>query len=216
MLLFVTATEAELKPLAAAGLPGGCATLVCGVGPVEAAVALTGYLAVPGRDLSAVVNFGLGGAYPETGLDLLDLCLAEQEHLGDLGIVLGEEILPLARQFAPPREFSCDPLLLDRAERVLTRAGLAARRGNFVTVAGASGTLARSRYLRDYFQAICENMEGAALARVCQVAGVPFLELRCVSNLVVERGQQVWRAAAAIERCALTLRLLAEGLTDGG
>jgi futalosine hydrolase len=215
MLLLITATEAELGPLKAAGLPVDCLPLVCGVGPVEATLGLTRYLAASAPGISAVVNFGLAGAYPDTGLELLDLCLAEREFLGDFGIILNEKILPLDQKFAPPREFSGDVPLLARAEGLLVQAGLAPRRGNFVTVAGSSGTLARSLYLRDYFQAICENMEGAALARVCQAFGLPFLELRCISNLVLDRQQQVWRAPEAAARCCGALQTIAGGLGDG-
>lgn len=215
MLLLVTATEAELSPLTAAGLPAGCATLLSGVGPVEATLSLSRHLAALDRPPAALVNFGLAGGYPDTGLELLDLCLAEREYLGDLGVVLGEKILPLNPEFAPPLEFAGDPSLGDRAASLLSRAGLRARRGNFVTVSGTSGTLGRSRYLRDRFQAICENMEGAALARVCQVHGLPFLELRCVSNLVLDRDQQVWRASEAMALCGQALSRIAGGLADG-
>jgi futalosine hydrolase len=215
MLLLVAATEDELSPLYAAALPENCATLVCGVGLVEATLNLTRYLAAAAAEVTAVVNFGLAGGYPDSGLKLLDLCLAEREYLGDLGVVVNNRILPLDPKFAPVGEFSADPALLARAEKLLIRAGLVPRRGNFVTVAGCSGTLERSRYLSAHHRAICENMEGAALARTCQAFKLPFLELRCISNLVLERDQQEWRASEAAALCARALRTIAGGLVDG-
>jgi futalosine hydrolase len=215
MLLLVTATDAELGPLAAAGLPEDCVTLLCGVGPVEATLNLSRHLAFAAREFKAVINFGLAGGYLDNGLELLDLCLAEREYLGELGVVLNDGILPLDPKFAPAQEFPGDPNLLDRAENLLTRAGLVARRGNFVTVAGCSGTLNRSRYLSAHYRAICENMEGAALARTCQAYSLPFLELRCISNLVLERDQQEWRAAEAAARCSRAMLTIAGGLVDG-
>jgi len=215
MLLLVTATDAELGPIAATGLPEDCVTLVCGVGPVEATLNLGRHLADAAPEYTAVINFGLAGGYPDKGLDLLDLCLAEREYLGDLGVVLNDRILPLDPEFVPPQEFPCDSNLLDRAENLLARADLPPRRGNFVTVAGCSGTLMRSRYLSEHYRAICENMEGAALARTCQAYCLPFLELRCISNLVLDRDQQEWRATEAAARCGRALLTIAGGLVDG-
>ncbi len=215
MFLFVTATDIELAPLAKLGLPAGCATLVTGVGPVEATLSLTRYLAARPREVSAVVNFGLAGGYPESGLDLLDLCLAEREYFGDFGLVLAGGVVPLDPRFAPPGEFTSDPGLLALAARLLAEVGYSVRRGNFVTVGGGSGTLDRARQLRDRYQALCENMEGAALARVCQAFGVGFLEMRCLSNLAVAREDQVWRVPEAASLCAEALASIAGGLHDG-
>ncbi len=214
MLLLVSATDAELGPLKAAGLPENCTTLICGVGPVEATLNLSRHLSIAATEFTAVINFGLAGGYPDSGLELLDLCLAEREYLGDLGVILNDRILPLDPKFAPAQEFPCDPNLLDRAENLLARAGLAPRRGNFVTVAGSSGTLSRSRYLSTHYRAICENMEGGALARTCQAFGLPFLELRCISNLVLDRDRQVWQASEAAVRCGRALLAIAEGLIN--
>lgn len=216
MFLLVAATALELEPLLAA-LPAGepCLTLLSGVGPVEATWSLTAFLSRRARMPRGVINFGLAGAYPETGLALLDLCLADGEILGDLGVVHENHIAPLAPAFAPPREFGCDQALLAGAARVLAAANLSCHRGRFVTLSGGSGSRGRAEYLRDDCGAICENMEGAALARVCQGFGVPFLELRCVSNFVVDRAEQVWRAEEAALRCGRAAAILVEGLGDG-
>lgn len=213
MFLFVAATDIELEPFQASA-PGNGAwlTLLSGVGPVEAAFRLTAFLARHPTSLQGVINFGLAGAFSGTGLELLDLCLAEGEVLGDLGIVYPDHIGPLSATFAPPCEFSCDSSLFTAAGNTMATAGLPFQRGRFVTLSGVSGTKARADSLRDSYRAICENMEGAALARVCQGFGVPFLELRCVSNLAVDRAEQVWAAGAAARRCGQAAAILAEAL----
>ncbi|NTV15412.1 MAG: futalosine hydrolase [Desulfobulbaceae bacterium] len=215
MYLLVAATGLELEPLqAVAPACPAWSTMLSGVGPVEAAWRLAAYLARLSSLPQAVINFGLAGAFPAAGLDLLDLCLAEAEILGDLGIVGRDGVAPLPAAFAPPREFACDPALLARAEAILTAAGLPLRRGRFVTLSGVSGTRARAESLRECCQAVCENMEGAALARVCQEFGVPFLALRCISNLAIDREEQVWLATEAARRCGQTVALLLRGLAD--
>lgn len=216
MLLLVAATSLELDPLLAAlPAPESCLTMLSGVGPVEATWSLTAFLSRRTRMPRRVINFGLAGAYPDTGLEPLDLCLAEGEVLGDLGIIHETHIQPLPPAFAPRREFVCDPALLAEAAAILATAGLPCRAGRFVSLSGSSGSRRRGEYLRDSHHAICENMEGAALARVCRGFGVPFLELRCVSNLVLDRAEQVWKAKEAAWRCGQAAALLVEGMTRG-
>ena len=78
--------------------------LVCGVGPVEAACGLWAYLARNPRP-AAVVNIGIAGAYVRASgqAELLSLCLAEREELGDLGKCAGGRLEPLAEHISPPR-----------------------------------------------------------------------------------------------------------------
>jgi futalosine hydrolase len=217
MYLIVSSTSMELKPIEALGDDSGLfGFLLIGVGPVEAAVNLTEYLCRVGSErITAVINIGLAGAYPGSAARLLDLCLAEHEYFGDIGICLDGRIDNLDRSFAPPLEFKLDRKLLDDAAGFLENGGFAARRGNFVTVSAASGTSRRGGYLRDKFKAICENMEGAAVARVCRQFSLPCLELRCVSNLVVDRENQEWRTGGAVEICRGAARVVMEGLKVG-
>jgi len=213
MFLLVAATSLELEPLQAElSEADDCLAMLSGVGPVEATWSLTGYLSRRTRMPRAVINFGLAGAYVGSGLNLLDLCLAEGEILGDLGIVQEGHITPLSPAFAPLREFACDPRLLARAADILAGAGMPLRRGRFVTLSGTSGFRLRADYLRDSYGVICENMEGAAVARVCKGFGVPFLELRCVSNMVLDRAEQEWRAREAAMRCGQAVAVLVKGL----
>ena len=77
MYLIVAATEDEIKPLVQVlGNAEQVDFLVTGVGPVAAAVKLSRYLSDRGSALSGVLNIGVGGAYPESGLDVLDICIA--------------------------------------------------------------------------------------------------------------------------------------------
>ncbi len=43
-----------------------------------------------------------------------------------------------------------------------------------------------------------ESMEGAAAAQVCTALGVPFAELRSISNIVGERNKRAWNIPGAV------------------
>ena len=61
-----------------------------------------------------------------------------------------------------------------------------------------SGLAVRGNELAARFNAICENMEGAAAAQVCTLYEVPFLELRGISNLVEDRNTARVEAPAGL------------------
>jgi futalosine hydrolase len=186
-------------------LPGG-------MGKVNAAQAATALLET--HAVRGILGFGIGGAYAGSGLETGDVALASASIYGDEGVdapggwMSTEGIgIPLVdrpglRAF---NEFAMDADRVRCAEDALRRAGTAVRVGPFVTLSACSGTATRGDELASRFGALCEGMEGAALAHVCAVYDVPFLELRAVSNHVEDRDLSRWRiadAAAAAQRAA--------------
>lgn len=206
MYLVTAATEYELKPFLAACRIEGYSHLLSGVGPLETAVRLSSWLHAHDGHAAAVVNFGVAGAYtcPGTrGPGLLDICVAEREVLGDLGICFHDRIERLTgKNLTMPDTFGMDPVLLGRTRKILADAHVPFYSGTFVTVNCASGTAGRGAMLAGMHGGLCENMEGAAVARVCSAFGLPWLEIRCVSNMVEDRDTGRWQLQKACERAA--------------
>jgi futalosine hydrolase len=194
-----------------------------GIGAVNAAHTLTCGLQSRRPDL--VLQVGVGGAYSQSQLALGDLAVASSEAYGDLGVrapggwqpaeVIGIPVLQLGED-TYFNAFPLDPGLVASAHRVLERAAWPEVRptvstGPFVTVQECSGTTALGQERAGRFGAICENMEGAAAAHLCRLYGVPFLEVRSVSNQVEDRRREVWNLPLASQRAQqAALRLLAE------
>lgn len=65
--------------------------------------------------------------------------------------------------------------------------------GPCITASTATGTRERAMELAERFGALVESMEGAAAAHICALYGIPFLEIRGVSNLVEDRNRESWR-----------------------
>lgn len=204
--LVTAATDFEMQAFAeAGGNTINTRQLVTGLGPVETTLALSCLLHEQLNKVDAVLNFGVAGAYPDNGTDLqaglLDICLAEHEILGDLGICLqdGFERFTSA-DLRVEDSFILDQSLLAVAGQALDCAGTVFKSGTFVTVNCASGTQKRGRLLGREFQGLCENMEGAAVARVCNQFGLPCLEVRCISNMVEDRDTKNWQLKQACTR----------------
>ena len=191
-----------------------------GVGKVNAAAA-TAALAERYHP-RLIITTGCCGAYPDSGLAVGDLAVATEEVFGDEGVMtrqgwlgLKEMGIPLLKQAA----ITCfNSIPLSNSER--EKAGAVAdthqlhlRQGVFVTVSSCSGTRQGGVELSGRYQAICENMEGAAVALTALRYGVPCLEIRGVSNLVEDRDMSRWeikRAVEAAQKFVLKLMSLKE------
>ena len=180
-MLICVATEPEASRLVAVGLD----VLVTGVGPVNAAIALTRRMAR--GDVDQVVCCGVGGAYPGSGLAVGDVVCARTEQFGDLGAETPDGFLDLVDlEFADgaERRFALDLFPV-------------ARRVHFVTCSTCTGTDARAARIAQRTGGAVESMEGAAVVQVARTFGVPVGEVRGISNTVGNRDRASWRLAEA-------------------
>jgi futalosine hydrolase len=154
----------------------------------------------------------VAGGYAGSGAGLLDICLAESEVLGDFGICHAESVEPLSGQLAGRFVFPLDPRYVAQAWEILGKQEPRCKKGAFVTVNGATATAKRGAVLHTAHNGLCENMEGGAVARVCEEFAVPCLEVRCVSNMVEDRNPANWQLAAAVHKCGQAVSLLVDHL----
>lgn len=215
MILVVCATELELHPLLDL-LPADdnqWMSLVSGVGVIETTLRLTRFLEKQENPFTAVLHFGVGGAYlSESGTDagLLDICLAEQELFGDFGICHQDHFEALPDHLVHKSSYDLDPVLLKSCLRVLEEENVHSKLGGFVTVAGVSATAERGKQLKTQYGALCENMEGAAVARVCEEFNLPLVEMRCISNFVEDRDLSRWKLDDACRQGAKVAAMLVQ------
>lgn len=189
-----------------------------GMGKTNAAHGLTALLET--RTVRGVIGFGVAGAYDGSGLRVGDVALASAAVYGDEGVEAPEGWMstegigiPLLER-GKERVFNqipIDPALVQRAADALAAGGVHVRTGPFVTVSACSGTAARGAEVAARFGGMCEGMEGAAMAHVAAIYGVPFLEVRGVSNQVEDRDLSRWRLADAAEAAQRAVRVLVAG-----
>ena len=186
--------------------------LMCsGMGIANAAHAAT--VIINKYSPARVVCFGIGGAYPGSSLAAGEVIFATKEVYADSGVLLpgglrGLEATGLALLVRGRKkyynQFPLDRALLVDAARRLGPIN----KGTFLTVSAVTGTRERAQGLRRRWGADCENMEGAAVAHVCAMYGVPAMELRGISNAVGPRDIGKWKketAARAVQETLLRL-----------
>ncbi len=151
--------------------------LVCGVGPVEAAATTARALAL--RPVDAVLHIGIAGARRDSGIPVG-------------AIVVGSEAVYEDRPATfrlGPRSVGADPALLG---------AVAGHLGAEPIVIGTAAAVGGTR------ECAVEAMEGFAVLRASELAGVPAIEVRAISNHV-EDARDGWRIDDALAALAAAL-----------
>ena len=220
-ILVVTATDGEVAPLVASltradGRTGRLKSytrgahsvdiLTTGVGVVATATWCSGVFARERYDL--VLNAGVCGSF-RPALPPGSVIHVTADRLADLGAedgdaflsvhdlqLLGEDDFPFSRGMllnsAPPPNAGLELLSV----------------GDAITVSTAHGnekTIARAV---ERYNPHVESMEGAAFMYACLVHGVPFAQIRAVSNIVERRNRAAWKLDEALEVLSVTIQTI--------
>jgi futalosine hydrolase len=199
VILVVAATARELEFVV------GAETLVCGIGPVESALATSRALAVAGLEEAALEGAALERAALERAWPtvLLHIGIAGAQTLEPPALVLGSEavyadVLDAKAVFPRIDRVEPDPALLAIVRDLLPDA--------HVLPIATTGRVGGGT--------VCEveAMEGFGVLRAAAQAGVPALEIRAVSNAVGEPDRTRWRIDDALAVLASSVARLIEGL----
>lgn len=219
-LFIVAATEAEIAPLLERLGPYRqgdifvwdalrIRAIVTGVGLMAAAWRLGRAFALEAPDYA--LQGGVGGAI-DRSLALGDVVYVASEAVADLGAETPEGdlidlfALGLAKPDTPPYRGSL--LLAPPASFLRSVSGVSVN-----AVHGSERSIARLR--RRYPQAQVESMEGAAFFYACLQAGVPFAQVRAISNYVEPRNRDAWNLPLAIANLNQTLWDMLDKLRQG-
>jgi futalosine hydrolase len=189
VILVVTAVEAE-RDAVVRGLPPGAPVRVVavGVGPAAAAAGTAWHLARAGGPVAAVVSAGVAGGFGARTL-IEAVVVATRSVAADLGADGPDGFIPI------------DELGFGTASLPATALPVpGAVTGAVLTVSTVTGTAAGARALAErYPDAVAEAMEGFGVASAAALAGVPFAEVRTISNQVGPRDRASWRLRAALD-----------------
>lgn len=199
MILLAYAVEKELRGWR---VPAGVDALATGVGPVEAACAVA--TALCSRSYALVVNAGIAGAF------------ADAAPIGE-GVVICDETIELGLEdgcaLALPDGLTvADKAFSDNAlVGKLQARGFASLHGLTVTRVTATEETAHRLQARG---AQVESMEGFAVLRCAQRAGVAGVEVRGISNRVGARDRSGWNFTAGVRGLHRTMDALFELLAS--
>ena len=182
----------------------------CGIGKVNAAIGAQILCDLFG--VTHIVNTGIAGS------------LCAQQDIGDM--VISSDVwhhdfdcvafgYPMCKIPGMPQSFAADEKLIALAKNAAEQTGSNVRIGR---VASGDQFVADPQ-LKDQIifrtQALCTEMEGAAIAQTAYRNGIPFVILRCISDKADNSAEMDYPSfeAMAAQRCAQVTTLLAEQLT---
>lgn len=199
----------------------GAWLVVSGVGKCNAAGATAFALTDIKPRCAWALNIGVAGALPRSGsadgsrARLGQCVIATASVFADEGLAAPDGFTDVAAMGFPPLDTRDGSDAPASAGAPRGSAGMAApsdtrlvellassadARGPIATVSTCSGTDALARAVAQRTGAIAEAMEGAAVGLVSARLGVPFAELRTISNSTGDRPSQVWDIRGALER----------------
>lgn len=188
-LLVVTSVDAEQAAIAA-HCPD-VTVVVGGVGPAEAAATTATELAVTRYDV--VISAGIAGGFAP--LQVGDVAVASDVVFADLGAETGDGFAHVSALGFGAERYPVPPRL---AVELADRTG--GHLGTILTVATVTGTAQTAEALQSRWPgAVAEAMEGAGVAAAAARHGVPFAEVRAISNLVGPRDRETWDIPGALE-----------------
>jgi len=130
-----------------------------------------------------------------------DIVIAEKEIYGDEGLSSKDGFRTLNEILDVQNEF-----IMYIPEQLIEQKN----KGTFVTVSTCTGTLEKGKEIEKRFNAICENMEGAAIAHICAFSGIPAAEIRGISNIIEDRTAAPLNKADIIKAAENAQRFLLE------
>jgi futalosine hydrolase len=207
-LLVATAVPAEAEAVRA-GLTAGRAVTVApvGVGLAAAAAGTARLLALAeaaGQPYQAVVSAGIAGGF-EGRAAVGSIVVATRTVAADLGAESPDGFLPLDELGFGEISVTPDPALVKTLSAALPHAVT----GAVLTVNTVTGTTGTTlALLARHPDAVAEAMEGYGVAAAAAQAGVPFAELRTISNPIGPRDRAAWRLGDAFAALTTTAALL--------
>jgi futalosine hydrolase len=180
-----------------------------GVGMLATAVSITRMVLEDKPDL--IIQAGIAGSFDET-VSLGKILVIKEENLADMGVEEDgkwKDIFDLKLEKSSYHPFERRKLPNPWLNRfnLLKLPEVAA-----VTINEISTDKERIQQIRKKYEPVTESMEGAALHYVCREAGIPFIQLRAVSNYIGERDKSNWKIKEAIDNLNQALLKYADKL----
>lgn len=201
-ILVVAATAFEISPFLNQLQNGkfngkNIDVLVSGIGLTASTYRLVKQLQLKKYDL--VIQAGVAGCF-DTNIPLGAVVVINKETIADQSVVELNKLktlfdLKLVPQDQPPYKKGW---LINPHKELLKKTKLKIVSGISVNQISTSKQIIK--FYRELFNPVTESMEGAALHYVCLSEGVPFVQLRSISNYIGERNKKKWDMSESILR----------------
>jgi len=205
-ILVVSATRMEIAPFAELNM--NVDTLITGVGAPACMYTLTKQLQRKHYDMA--IQAGIAGTF-RNAFPPGETVVVKQDVFADLGIHEKDEFFTLF-----------DKGFADHNTTPYTSGWLVNEwpddfslpRANAVTINTVSDKFEQTELYSKKYEPDIESMEGAAFHYTCISEGIPFVQLRSISNFVGERIKTNWKMKEAVQSLNENLQRIVEELLN--
>lgn len=189
------------------GLP--VVVVKCGIGKVNAAIGTQ--ILCDCFGVTHIVNTGIAGS------------LCAEQNIGDM--VVSSDVwhhdfdcvafgYPMCRIPGMPQSFAADENMIALAQQAAEQTGSTVRIGRIASGDQFVADPQLKTQIIERTQALCTEMEGAAIAQTAYRNGIPFVILRCISDKADNSAEMDYPSfeAMAAQRCAQVAMALAHAL----
>lgn len=191
------------------GLPA--VVVKCGIGKVNAAIGAQ--ILCDCFGVTHIVNTGIAGSLcPEQ--DIGDMVVSSDVWHHDFDCAAFG--YPMCRIPGMPQSFAADETMIRLAHSAAIQAGSTVRIGRIASGDQFVADEGLKNQIIERTQALCTEMEGAAIAQTAYRNGVPFVILRCISDKADHSAEMDYPSfeAMAARRCAQVTMTLAQALNQ--
>lgn len=183
-----------------------------GVGKVNAAIAAQRLIDLCG--VEAVINSGVAGGVAKQ-LSKLDIVISQRLTYHDFSPLELLDKYPPYGAFMQADETLCKKAY-DACEKLNSKLAsdgkntFTAHVGTIVSGDCFVSSSEKAAQLREDFDALCTEMEGASIAHVCKVNGIPFVIIRAISDFADEDAENSFESfeTVAADRAAFIVKEL--------
>ena len=215
MILLIAATQFEIQStidwIEKHNLNATIQVLISGVGTPT--TMYTTMKSIAKEKPTMIIQAGIAGSYNPT-IRIGDVVVVESEYWCDLGVEDHNEFHSLFEmQFANPNalpfsngKITCS---FENQESIAQLRKVAG-----VTTNSAHGNATSIDKIKKKCNPDIETMEGAAVAYICAMENISFLQIRSISNVVEPRNRETWNIPLATEKLNCELQKIFNGILN--
>lgn len=190
----VAATQMEIAPVLNKDLPANFKTCITGIG--TAATTYNLLLFIQNEKPDFLIQAGIAGCFDKK-ITLSSFFVIEKDCFADLGVMENNvwvDMFDLGLIGKDSKPYEAGWLINKTQTSIFKNENRTAG----ITVNEITTSASKNNSWLNKYGATLESLEGAAFHYVCLMQGIPFLQVRTVSNYVGERDKNNWEAEKAI------------------
>lgn len=156
-----------------------CVVVQGGIGKVNAAISTT--LLLEGYPIDYLINIGSAGGL-NLNQDVGDVVISSQVGYHDVDVTAFD--YEIGQMAGMPKWFEVNEVLLEKTKNILEKSDVRFHVGKIVS---GDSFICRDEQVKEikekYSEAMCAEMEAAAVAHVCFVYQIPFIITRSLSDI---------------------------------